>query len=131
MGCCTVRNKQGETVRQFDASSTDECLRGAYGAYDHAQYTDGACGAICCVHHLVNYLSEQLPDDPVVVYSTWGSIDLIYDVRDLVLEQSDTGKHALALYRQHIERAGEIIERDPDMLHELLRLMLLWALFAR
>jgi len=105
----------------------------SYSDLDCGATAGGDGGTIDCalVTRLADHLNREVGHDDVSTFSTWATLDLLYDFRDEVLEESATGKHVLTLYRRHSTRAMQLIEHDRHLVIEALRLCVLGTLFAR
>jgi hypothetical protein len=125
MGCCNLQDGGS-----YSASSATQCR--PHAAYEQTTYQDNPCKGNCfLVTRLKNYFSDKAGKDDILTFASWSSIDFLYDFRDDVLKQCKTGVRILDLYNQHKEYIGTILDKDNDLVHEALELLLLGGLFAR
>lgn len=80
---------------------------------------------------IATHLDREGSGDPVVLLASGGTFRALYDLRDVVLRQSDLGRRLMALYGEHSGRAVEVARRDPALLMETMRVFLLAATIGR
>jgi len=79
---------------------------------------------------LSKYLSEKLGGDDISIAASWRVFDVLYDFREDVLKQSQTGAHIFNLIEEQGEAAMKIIEKDGKLLRDALLLFVRGSVYC-